>query len=177
MYKGVRPPELVIKVIQRAKDKNVVYDFYGTGQHLISAVLEKEDQTEKTVKLHGTVSSTEARKIQDAAHFLINIDNTTTLQVPSKIFEYMCTGKPIINFYFIENSPTLHYLEKYPNCVNIFLNGNMDTEAKRLDHFITMNKDIMVPYSEIKEAFKKNTPEYVADLFYTEYSEAKRRRS
>lgn len=172
LYNGVRPPELAIETILKTKDSNVVFDFYGTGQHLINMVLEKEGQSGNKIKLHGIVSSAEAREIQDNSHFLVNIDNTTALQVPSKIFEYMCTGKPIINFYFFKDSPTLKYMEKYPNCVNIYLNGNLYDEAKKLEEFIETNKETRIPYSIIKETFRDNTPEYVVDLFYKEYNES-----
>lgn len=176
LYKGIRPPEPAIKTILKTENNNVVFDFYGTGQHLISAVLEKKGQPTELIQLHGTVSSEEARKIRDTAHFLVNIDNTTTLQVPSKIFEYMCTGKPIVNFYFFKDSPTLKYMEKYPNCVNIYLNGELDEEAQRLDEFIASNKEIRVPYQIVKEMFRENTPAYVADLFYKGYNAARQQK-
>lgn len=168
LYKGVRPPGLVVEIIKKIENSSIQFDFYGTGQHLISALL-SEEKTEEKIYLYGAVPSVEAQEAQEAAHFLVNIDNTTNMQVPSKIFEYMSTGKPIINFYFNEDSPTLSYLRKYPNCINIFLHGELETETKKLESFILSANGTRISFSKVKELFAENTPEYVADLFYQEY--------
>ena len=45
---------------------------------------------------------------------LVNIGNSVDNFMPSKIFEYISTGKPIINVYKIPECPTLKYLAEYP---------------------------------------------------------------
>jgi glycosyltransferase involved in cell wall biosynthesis len=54
-----------------------------------------------------------------ASDFLVNIGNTVTNQVPSKLFEYMATGKPIIHFYSMDNDTCLPYLANYPLHISI----------------------------------------------------------
>lgn len=178
LYKSFRPPERMVRMMLRMEEKEgagPVFDFYGTGQHLIRAELEKEKKHADSIQLHGAVQLAEARRIMGSADFLVNIDNTTTLLVPSKIFEYISTGKPLINFYFNGDSPTLGYLERYPNCVNVYLYGEPGAEIKKLEAFIHTAKGRRIPFSEVRELYRENTPEYVCDLFCREYDSAKGR--
>ena len=47
-------------------------------------------------------------------YIVLMIGNLCANQVPSKVFEYIATGKPILNFYSIENDTSLIYLNRYP---------------------------------------------------------------
>lgn len=182
LYQTFRPPEKVVRIIlgmENTVDGGVVIDFYGTGQHLVRAALEKEKVGEATgrIQLHGVVPSAVAERAVRAADFLVNIDNTTKMQVPSKIFEYISTGKPVINFYYNEDSPTLSYLERYPNCVNVFLNGDPDAEIRKLEAFLAASKGRRIPFPEVRELFRENTPETVCSIFCREYAAAKQRKN
>lgn len=171
LYKVFRPPQAVVEMMQNVQNERVVFDFYGQGQYLI------KNSAGKKNRLHGGVSSEEAGRIQRAADFLVNIDNTTKMQVPSKIFEYISTGKPVINFYYNEDSPTLSYLERYPNCVNVFLNGDPDAEMRKLEAFLAASKGRRIPFPEVRELFRENTPETVCSIFCREYAAAKQRKN
>lgn len=182
LYQTFRPPEKVVRIIlgmESTVDGGIVFDFYGTGQHLVRVALEKENAGEDTgrIQLHGVVSSAEAERAIRAADFLVNIDNTTKMQVPSKIFEYISTGKPVINFYYNEDSPTLAYLERYPNCVNIFLNGDPDAEMRKLEAFLAAAKGWRIPFPDVQALFGENTPETVCGIFCREYAAAKHRKN
>ena len=165
LYTKIRPPEKVIHFISKIKNSDVIFDFYGGMQQLI---VQSPDYpaAEKRLGLWGTVPSDKAEQIRKNADILVNIDNTSLLQVPSKVFEYMCTGKPIINFYFNENSSCLEYLRKYPLCLNINLNTETDIgfDAK-FEEFKRHSKGKHIPFEEICSIFKTCTPEYVADKF------------
>ena len=54
-----------------------------------------------------------------AAEVLVNLGNTVDNQMPSKIFEYISTGKPILNIHPSPACPTLTYIEKYPLGLNV----------------------------------------------------------
>lgn len=165
LYPIVRPPEKVVNLISKIKNKDVVFDFYGDSQHLVTQSPEYPAAKGK-IRLWGSISSQKAKQIRKSADILMNIDNTTLLQVPSKIFEYMCTGKPIINFYFNKNSSCLDYLKKYPLCLNIDLDSEADNEfEKKFEDFYKNSIGNRIPFEEIKTIFKSCTPEYVADQF------------
>lgn len=170
LYKKIRPPEKVVHFISVIKDKNIVFDFYGDMQQLI---VEASDYSlaEEMIRLFGIVPSYEAEQKKKSADILVNIDNTSIAQVPSKVFEYMCTGKPIINFYFNENSKCLEYLKKYPLCLNVNLNSENDNDFKRkFEDFCKQNIGKKVPFEKIRTIYKECTPGYVAEKFLDAYN-------
>lgn len=173
LYKEIRPPQKIIEILKHFSNKNIYFDFYGKNQHLIS-LLDCYESVSNFVLLHGNVSSSDSEKIQKNADILVNIDNTNLTQVPSKIFDYMCTGKRIINFYFSENSPSLPYLKKYPSCFNINVNTKLDKAIlEALISFINNTNYRSIPFSEIEVIFKEHTPEYVANQFLDMYKKCK----
>ena len=146
------------------REEMVCFDFYGSHQELIEASPDY-DRARDWLALHGQVSSGEAAAAREAADFLINIDNTNPMQVPSKIFEYISTGKPIVNFVFDDASPILPYLADYPLCLTINLNRMEDggrEAAERLSAFVRENRGKRIPFEEIRERYRACTPEYVA---------------
>lgn len=169
LYADIRPPEKIINVLNLVHDENQIFDFYGDGQELITS-LKGYKKTNKRIVLHGKVTIDEATEARLKADFLINIDNTCTQQVPSKIFEYISSGKPIINFYFSEESDTLKYLSRYPSVLNINVNYiKPDEAARKVEVFINEFKGQLISFAEIKNEYKKNTPEYVANQFIKAY--------
>ncbi len=173
LYPVVRPPEKVIHLISMIEDETIRFDFYGPGQELINKSPDYKNAS-KNIILHGTVSSDEAEGIRLNANVLVNIDNTNLSQVPSKIFDYISTGKPIINFYFDDSSPILPYLGKHPKCLSINVNRIKGIEfVKLLNNFIS---DLTIDKKQIdgmKTIFFENTPEFVAeqclDSYYKEF--------
>jgi len=53
-------------------------------------------QREHWLELRGTVPRAEAEAIMQAADVLLLIQPHTTVQVPAKLFEYVCIGRPIL---------------------------------------------------------------------------------
>lgn len=165
LYPDIRPPEKIITCISEIKDREIVFDFYGDRQDLIRNCPEYENNKER-ILLHGRISSKEAEFIRNGADVLVNIDNTNLSQVPSKIFEYFSTGKPIINFYFDEKSPALNYFRRYPTCININVNlMDGETVASTICEFLKQQEAKLVSFDLIKTQFKECTPEYVAKQF------------
>jgi hypothetical protein len=142
---------------------DLVFEFYGSRQDLIERCPDYE-AAKSMIRLMGSVSSQEAEAIRGAADILVNIDNITLDQVPSKIFEYFCTGKPVINFYFNEDSPALEYFKRYPLSLNINVTGQEDVSG-RISSFALQNRNRRLPFDSIRGIFETCTPEYVADQF------------
>ena len=79
---------------------------------------------------------------------------------PSKIYEYMSNGKPIIHAYTWEKDPCIEPLMKYGNA--LLLNAKNDVDINVVSKFI---EDChIIPYSEVKAKFESATPEITADL-------------
>ena len=169
LYPDLRPPEKLIAVIAGIEQSNLVFDFYGKGQYLIKQS-ECYEEARNKIKLYGSVPSSVAEDRRSDADVLINIDNNSLALVPSKIFEYISTCKPIINFYFSEKSKTLCYLESYPLCLNLNLNDSAKHNADLLELFIQNKLNMSIDFETIKSIYIKNTPDYVADQFIAAYN-------
>lgn len=162
LYKDIRPPEKVVHLISLLGDNEIVFDFFGTNQHLIEQSPDYE-KSKDIIRLYRHVSIEQAETARNEADVLISIDNTNLTQVPSKLFEYISTGKPIINFYFDDNSPTLRYLERYPLSLNLNVESKEDNELiTRILDFVGSCAGKTVEYSQIRRLFYEFTPEYVA---------------
>ena len=100
------------------------------------------------------------------ADILVNIGNAVTNQMPSKIFEYISTGKPIVNIYRSPECPTLRYLEKYPLALNIpetDVETDLTESAERVRNFCREKKGQRVSAEEIAGLYRENTYEALAE--------------
>lgn len=102
------------------------------------------------------------RNMQIQADALLNIGNLCSNQLPSKILEYISTGKPIINFYKNKNCPTLQLLSGYP-ALNIDETlGQANADAEHLYEFLSLLPK-QLPFETVKSRYYIYTPEYVTD--------------
>ena len=95
--------------------------------------------------------------------FLLNIGNKSTYQLPSKIFEYIATGKPIVHFYQkgIQDNVLINYLavlqidqEKLHPKLN----------SKIVEDFCYRNKNTNVNWQYITRKYQKHSIENIKSL-------------
>ena len=101
------------------------------------------------------------------ADVLVNIGNSVDNQMPSKLFEYIGTGKPIINLYKSPECPTLKYTARYPLALNIAeadITANPEDCAERVRTFCREQKGKRVPADEILHLYAEHTYEYFAGV-------------
>ena len=98
---------------------------------------------------------------------LVHIGNTRPDMLPSKILDYISTGKPIINLYQHDQCPTLTILEKYPLKINIRVGSTLTADLlHQIKDFCFNNRGIQIPFSEIESFYTQYTPKVVGDIFY-----------
>jgi hypothetical protein len=69
--------------------------------------------------LHGILDHKKVLDAVSEADVLINIGNKTTYQLPSKLVDYMATGKPVLNLASIRDDSSADVLRDYPNSLTI----------------------------------------------------------
>ena len=112
------------------------------------------------------ISMADSFKMMQSSDILINIGNNVINQVPSKLFDYISTGKPIINFCKSKNCPTIPYINMYRLGLNIIEGEDaIDRQALIVSQFIKEHNKERMNFDEIKTTFLKNTPEYVGETF------------
>ena len=105
-----------------------------------------------------------ARSALEKADILINIGNDIPVHVPSKILEYINTGKPIINFHKMPNCPSLYYTERYPLCLNIYeREANPDAILETVKRFCLENRGNRVNRELILREYDDCTSSYIAN--------------
>ena len=70
------------------------------------------------VRYHGLLPQEQALAALRRAHCVLNCGNTTDYQLPSKVYEYMATGKPILNVVFNPRDPAIDALNEYPQAIH-----------------------------------------------------------
>lgn len=160
LYKKLRNPSFLCVVLNRVSQClpiSVVFMGGGDCDDIMSSYV---DESGGVIQFLGMQSHSLAMKYINNSDILLSIGNTESPMAPSKIYEYMSTGKPIIHAYTWEKDPCIEPLRKYGNA--LLLNAKNDVDINVVSKFI---EDChIIPYSEVKAKFESATPEFTADL-------------
>lgn len=158
--KNIRPVTETLKVLSLLSHKEVQFSFGVKGnlyQEVKSFCLNHEGFI-----FYGTLPLEKSYEIQRKCKGLISIGNTDVTQTPSKIFEYICTGKPIVHFFYDKHDRCIELLKRYGNSICIDLNHYDANDISKLETFIS--KSHMIDNSEIKNIFKEADPSFTVQL-------------
>lgn len=161
----VRDPRYMLEVL--SKIHKFPCNFYIYGKNNCLKYFESKIQSLSDNIFHifmeGCVPHKKINDLLLNADILINIANNDPRQIPSKIFEYMSFGKPIISFYKNEEDPSLPYLKKYPLALIIKEDWNkLEENAADISDFIKDARMKSVSFSTVENLFSENTPEFTA---------------
>lgn len=143
---------------------NVRFHIYGRIQEEILPTVTSDALFGTRILVHGTVSHDEILKIQKNADVLLNFGNANSNMIPCKIFEYMSTGNKIISFTHSESDSSLPYINAYINGLVVTEDDSaVDENVNKIVDFIN-NPPCPVTKEELEQTYRKNTPEYFADM-------------
>lgn len=171
-YTQIRNPRFLFEVFSLLKDSNIVLHIIGDMYE--GSLDDYRDFIGENIILYGKKPLQTAVSAMKQADILVSLNNTISNQVPGKIFDYISTGKPIINICKRPDCPTLKYMEKYPIGLNIIeyplginiIEGDNETEVSgKIQEFCKKNKGEQVDFSAIKELYKENTIEEAGKQF------------
>lgn len=148
-YKKIRNPQPVMEIM--AKVNNIIFDLYVTSREC-EEVLDKYKSNSIRV-FDGVPASDYMHKICYEYDILVNVGNDCDFQAPSKMLEYVSTGRPIINFYYRKDSQ-YELISRYPFGLNVDVR---DVEAyKIVEPFCIDMKGKQMPFEDIEELFPEN---------------------
>lgn len=156
-YANIRNPRYLFDLIDRMKDNiclHVFGSFYDCDED-VAAYMERLQELGK-VKIHGTIPTDQLRTVLQQADILVNIGNSIDNMLPSKIFEYFSTGKPVIHIQKIRNCPCKPYLEKYENVLILEEWEAVSVNAQKLEEFCNKEQEI-IPFEQVQCRFKECT--------------------
>jgi ribosomal protein L24 len=134
----IRDPKYFYEIINHA-NKNYLFHFIVNNMSqrnafLKDAILKNKENT----RWYNNLPLDTCLHIICEADVLVNLGNKSVNQTPSKIFDYIGTGNPIVNFYSLSDDTSKRYLERYPNHLNIFEDYTKMYENEAiLDRFVS----------------------------------------
>ena len=114
----------------------------------------------------GMLSPADADALENSADVLVSLGNAYDNQMPSKLFGYFATGKPVLHLAVSESDPTLPYLARYPLALVLHTGeGVTPGVVAKLDKWLHDVKGKHLPFAEVAKLYPEFTPEKVAEAF------------
>lgn len=144
-----------LKAIEKISDQNIHISISGNGS--LRNLVEKEAMNDNRIEYVGFLSEAEYLNMLKSANILVNPRNMDLLQsknnFPSKILEYLATGRPIISTQF----SGFEYFENHI----IFYSGNYEELEAAI-------KNIVENYEEISNKMFSSNRDFVKQFYWDE---------
>lgn len=154
-YRNIRNPEYLFKVFLEMNNDNILLHLYSSSdcEDIIEYYVNK---SKGRIIRHKLVTVEEIREIMTSADILVNISNNIKEYKPSKVFEYISIGRPILSFY--ENGLIDQTLDKYPISLQIEKSDtNLFEDSRKMLIFCENNKNMCVIWDDIEGIYSKNS--------------------
>lgn len=154
-YADIRNPEEMLRTFSLVKDPRIRLQLFSVGcEELVRLYADRNPN----IVVHGLVSHEEILRIYRYADVLVNVGNRSAEFLPSKTFEYIATGKPILHF--CGNGAACAPLEKYPLALQV----DADTDITTVEHFLSLAEGKHVPAESILTVYRAHTGEKVKEI-------------
>lgn len=159
---GIRSPEYLLKVFGRLEGAQYQFWFVGTSD---CAVLNAAAARDPRIHVVGRCPHALALRYEAQADVLVNIGNTNPNMTPSKIFEYLSFGKPILSTMAVAGEPSRRYLEQYPLALVLDENGaDIARTAGQVAAFLERCGGQTADPEWIRTTYYRNTPDALASF-------------
>lgn len=163
VVKKIRPPEQVIRLLIELADKLPMQAHFYTMGNATPQIDALARQHNDCIFSHGYVPKSEADRALMEADILLSIGNLNRNQSPSKLFEYIGTGKPIIHLAFHDDD-VAEILARYPLAHVVSLSrSDRDRVITEIADFIRKVTGQSVPAAKLTELYPEALPTYTAD--------------
>ena len=118
LYKNIRSPDYLLFLFSKLLNTDIgdrlELHFFGSIHDCHDSFDKYQALLGTKIFLHGQVSRKKAVQAMKESDVLINIGNSTSYQLPSKVVEYAATGKPIINLVKTKSDSSISFFDVYP---------------------------------------------------------------
>lgn len=154
--KGYVPSEDLAKIIKKILPKTQnKFEFCVQGNDTEPIAMLSKSFPERIIN-NGRVPYSVVEEKMSSAGFLLSVAEVNGVQMSSKIFNYISTGKPIIHFYYKQNDINKKILERYPSaCLIDILHPDVELLIRYLssDHQILDFESIYKIYLDASPCF------------------------
>jgi glycosyltransferase involved in cell wall biosynthesis len=158
-YRDLRNPEAMLKAFADIKDSPIKLHLFCSG---CEDIVSKYAAVSDNIIIHGRVSVEEISQVYSEADILVSIGNAVSEFLPSKTYEYIAAGKPVINFYYA--SPDKVF-QKYPICLQLPNSSDAQNE-KKLQSFITLHNKEILDEKTVADIYNQNSAEYASKILH-----------
>jgi hypothetical protein len=163
LYKKIRSPLQALKMFSRLieEDKRIILHFYINGDcsPIVNNYCEKYPDN---IINHGSVHTGFAKAAIISADLLLSIGNSDITQLPSKIFEYISTGNPVVHFYSNQDDPVISILSEYSNSCCIGNDESFIQQGEMKIRELIKNHGDKIEFEEVENIYYKATPRFIA---------------
>lgn len=162
-FRGIREPEFMLELFAKFTDLRIKLYILSDRERERFAPYENGSLAGR-LNIVGHLSESECDKMLERADVLVNVGNLVANQLPSKLFSYMSRGNMILNLYALPDCPTLDYTKDYPLALDVSASQPVTDELScSVERWIISHLGERVPFEDVRAAFVRCTPEYVAD--------------
>lgn len=161
-----RNPDYTLGVFEKiiSQNEDYVVHLFAAGD-AISIIKDYEKKMPNNIYYYGQVPLDTAHSAMMESNILLSIGNVDITQTPSKIFEYMSCGKPIIHIAAKMNDPVFEILKRYPfKCYVCCENMTTNEIIENITSFIGTNYTNIVDTEFLEKEYKTAVPSYSANL-------------
>lgn len=161
---GLRDPTYLCKLLTNIHNCRIWFFTLRSDHKKLYEISEKYDVD---IQICDYVPHEKMVNILHSADFFLNLGINNDNMVPSKIFEYMSYGKPIISTVITEDDPSIPYLNKYGKALIIKCSKeekDVDNNLKKLKDFINKENDSEIDLDNLSYIFYTATPQAYVDL-------------
>ncbi|MDV7823340.1 glycosyltransferase family protein [Enterococcus gallinarum] len=166
-----RNPEKVIQLMSGiASRENILFTIFSYGNY--QERLKELEKSNFFLQVYPPIDSEQFKSEMIKSDFLISIGNKESDIIPSKIFDYISSQRPIVHFAQSKDDKYFKILKEYPYALILNL-YKLDKSESELLTFIEKYKAKKIPSEFIKNTFKQYTPEYVGEKIFIGLLEGK----
>jgi glycosyltransferase involved in cell wall biosynthesis len=157
-HRRLREPAIYIRTIEKAIEyrrelaDRIELHFLGDAA-LVLDCLEKHPSIKRLCRFHGRSPRKAVMEALDAADVFVNIGNATSYQLPSKVIEYACFGKPILNFSSSAQDSSAAFLSGYPLLQNV-QGEDCETDGRVVAEFLEVMAGRRMEKAEIDKLIR-----------------------
>lgn len=162
VYKDIRNPEFMMRTIAAISDVKLdMFTNFGANHGECDEILLRNSSD--NISIFDFVSKDRYNDmICNEYEILVNIGNISNLQSPSKTLDLLSTGRPILNFYFVEDCQ-FEMIKKYPLGLNICCGDS--NAVKKVELFCHQMKGKKLNFEDVKSIYPENVLEHQVDIF------------
>lgn len=165
LYPELREPGFALELFARLNAPDWTLTVAGPGLQHFDCTAARSVLGERLVT-PGPVPIGQGRALQAQADVLLNLGNALDNQIPSKLYEYMGSGKPILHLAARRDDLCCRCLQRYPLALVLCAEDGAAPDAvERLARWLDGVRGKRLPYEQVAALFPDFTPEGVADTF------------